>query len=63
MELFLSVSGVGTLVLLFMHMVDYALEAMGRSAAAPWCAVCNQEAAIGNVPLLREVAERYDRAA
>ena len=63
MELFMSVSGIGTLILLATHMIDFALEATRRSVGAPRGAVRNEEAAIGDVPVSREVAEQYDRAA
>jgi hypothetical protein len=63
MELFLFVSGIGILVLLATHMVDYALESIRRSLLSRRGAVRGEEAAIGDVPMPRETAEQYDRAA
>lgn len=63
MEIFLYVSGIGVLVLLAVHMVDYALESTRRSLANPRGAVRTEEAASGDVRTPREVVEEYDRAA
>jgi hypothetical protein len=63
MEIFLYVSGIGVLVLLAAHMVDYALESTRRSLANPRGAVRNEEAPSGDVRTPRDVLEEYDRAA
>ena len=63
MELILFVSGIGTMVLLAMHMIDYALEATRRPLEALRGAVRNVQTAIGDDSVLLEVGEQYDRAA
>jgi len=63
MELFVSVSGIGILVLLATHMVDYAVESTRRSLVSRRGAMRGKEAAIADVRVPREVPEQYDRAA
>ena len=64
MELFMFVSGIGTLVLLATHIVDYALDATHQRPEALQGAVRYEAARIGDdVPVSWEVVEEYDRAA
>ena len=63
MEVFMFVSGIGTLILLTTHMIDYALEVMRRPLEALQGAVRNEEAEIGDGPVPRDIGEQYDRAA
>jgi hypothetical protein len=65
MELFFYVSGIGVLILLALHMVDYALESTRQSVDDRRDAVRKEEAKAlgGDGWAQRQVAEKYDRAA
>ncbi len=63
MELFIFVSGVGTLVLLAAHLFDYALESALRPKSGQHVPTPEKEIPTGDVSVPLDPVVRYDRAA
>jgi hypothetical protein len=63
MELFIFASGVGTLVLLAGHLLDYTVESTFRPLSALHVRTPDEEVPNGDVLLPLDTVEEYDRAA
>jgi hypothetical protein len=63
MELFLFASGIGVLLLLAVHLLDYAVKSTRESANDASVIMPDQEAPADDEPLPLETVAHYDRAA
>lgn len=63
MEYFLCVSFIGTFVLLAVHAVDFAFDFNRWPGAAVRAAMPDEDGPIGDVVVLVQPMEEYDRAA